>query len=808
MDLEAKPPLGDGDLVTSIPRASLTTYIVSPDGSFHLDETLPSLDKTPRPLDGTPGSIEKTPAPLDEIPIEKEKEGKSQQAIAYLHLAEGLPESARAGLRALVPGIPDTFFDAHLDNSLAQTDNSLDEKRAVILARWSRVAHQPKEIWLREQRLQTKGPYNVNDADPVKSRLDHERYDHISDPYRGYVPLSEVRVLKRVEHPVVPATRERHLTEKTFRANILQAVTDLEAATATAPEPAAAARTETVMQDMVIHIANECISAYRGTSEDSTPAFLILFDAPRQHRIAKMSYNIIKGGDPTQTATDGLAFPDDKSYRGQFLRILLGAAKGLTADVIPDAIANAIVKIVLDDQACLLSSISNALDNIELSPYKRTSVPKTWRDDPPRWRNHLFHQLQSLTYLSDLLTSTPTTTTTTTTPQLKALEAAAKNLEAMTRRLEGSYQLLMSAMSILESEKAIDQAVVVTRLTNLAFFFIPLSFVASLFGMNVNEFDQRLTVWLWVVVSAAVMGLTYFIRFRAPLGAATAAVPEAIASWRWDLFVARLRRWAQVARPFMRPLWTVVFYAVLGAVLWLGSTRLRTDETKIGVVAALAVVPRLLSPLSGWLLFRGSLACLGTVQRVAAAAFYSGVAVAIWGVATCALPIETRIGLALGVVVFPSLFTTPWRLFGRRRFVGFFFRYDDSISSPSSSWTDIIVYTSGIAMWAAVGVSLWKLFSSTASDATKIGVAIGLIGFPLITIGPLLSFHFEDEKSFHLARLSLYAVRLGFSFIFGVMFWRLCISPLSVDAKVGVGASVIVSLFLIVDLIKVSLEFT
>jgi len=56
----------------------------------------------------------------------------------------------------------------------------------------------------------------------------------------------------------------------------------------------------------------------------------------------------------------------------------------------------------------------------------------------------------------------------------------------MMQRVKGTYQAFMSAMSILENERAIAQAEVVTRLTNLAFFFIPLSFVAGVFGMNIT----------------------------------------------------------------------------------------------------------------------------------------------------------------------------------------------------------------------------------------------------------------------------------------------------------------------------------
>ena len=51
---------------------------------------------------------------------------------------------------------------------------------------------------------------------------------------------------------------------------------------------------------------------------------------------------------------------------------------------------------------------------------------------------------------------------------------------------ESTFQALMGTMSILESQKAINEAEEVTKLTQLAFFFIPLTFVAGIFGMNLG----------------------------------------------------------------------------------------------------------------------------------------------------------------------------------------------------------------------------------------------------------------------------------------------------------------------------------
>lgn len=59
--------------------------------------------------------------------------------------------------------------------------------------------------------------------------------------------------------------------------------------------------------------------------------------------------------------------------------------------------------------------------------------------------------------------------------------------------LEQTLNALMGTMSILESGKAIEQAEIginqakqVTKLTQLAFFFVPLTFVCGIFGMNLN----------------------------------------------------------------------------------------------------------------------------------------------------------------------------------------------------------------------------------------------------------------------------------------------------------------------------------
>lgn len=61
------------------------------------------------------------------------------------------------------------------------------------------------------------------------------------------------------------------------------------------------------------------------------------------------------------------------------------------------------------------------------------------------------------------------------------------------QRCERASQGLMAAMSITESQNAIQQGHEVQKLTELAFIFIPMSFAASYFGMEmqVREPNRR-----------------------------------------------------------------------------------------------------------------------------------------------------------------------------------------------------------------------------------------------------------------------------------------------------------------------------
>ncbi|KAF8538604.1 hypothetical protein BDD12DRAFT_138647 [Trichophaea hybrida] len=83
----------------------------------------------------------------------------------------------------------------------------------------------------------------------------------------------------------------------------------------------------------------------------------------------------------------------------------------------------------------------------------------------------------------------------------------------LSERVEQTLQSLMSTLSIIESQRAISEAESVTKLTELAFFFIPLSFSATLFGMQIQEFENRVPIAFWVGVAILITASSYGLRF-------------------------------------------------------------------------------------------------------------------------------------------------------------------------------------------------------------------------------------------------------------------------------------------------------
>ncbi|KAG8530656.1 uncharacterized protein KY384_004011 [Bacidia gigantensis] len=80
-----------------------------------------------------------------------------------------------------------------------------------------------------------------------------------------------------------------------------------------------------------------------------------------------------------------------------------------------------------------------------------------------------------------------------------------KGADTLSQFLMDSFQLLMSTVSTQDSHTSLEQARRGARLTQLAFIYVPLSFVTGIFGMNLKEINSSLlSAWVTVVTLAIV----------------------------------------------------------------------------------------------------------------------------------------------------------------------------------------------------------------------------------------------------------------------------------------------------------------
>ena len=80
---------------------------------------------------------------------------------------------------------------------------------------------------------------------------------------------------------------------------------------------------------------------------------------------------------------------------------------------------------------------------------------------------------------------------------------------ALIERCSTGTNIILNNAMLLESKETKKQAEELRKLTFVAFFYIPLSFTTSFFGMNFRQLGQgTLPVWIWFVVAVPLLGLS------------------------------------------------------------------------------------------------------------------------------------------------------------------------------------------------------------------------------------------------------------------------------------------------------------
>ncbi|RPA84522.1 hypothetical protein BJ508DRAFT_412596 [Ascobolus immersus RN42] len=159
------------------------------------------------------------------------------------------------------------------------------------------------------------------------------------------------------------------------------------------------------------------------------------------------------------------------------------------------------VRELLDSIGASASLDEVVIDNIDI-----------WRDCFARLELFLSTSKLQLENIEESLNK-PSTSTNVDASALALVQNLEKSCSVLYERLNRVSQTVLSTISVLESKEAINEAHAVTRLTELAFIFIPLSFASSVFGMDVLEWEpHKPSIKAFFTLSASLLVCAYLAR--------------------------------------------------------------------------------------------------------------------------------------------------------------------------------------------------------------------------------------------------------------------------------------------------------
>lgn len=92
------------------------------------------------------------------------------------------------------------------------------------------------------------------------------------------------------------------------------------------------------------------------------------------------------------------------------------------------------------------------------------------------------------------------------------IEELDSRTQRFAQRIEKAYAALRAEMGLFESRRSISEAETVTKLTELAFVFIPPTFCCGLFSMQVNELQNGVPLRTFVITALSVFAICYCAR--------------------------------------------------------------------------------------------------------------------------------------------------------------------------------------------------------------------------------------------------------------------------------------------------------
>jgi hypothetical protein len=173
-----------------------------------------------------------------------------------------------------------------------------------------------------------------------------------------------------------------------------------------------------------------------------------------------------------------------------------------------------LLRLIKSDTHVLFRSLDWTLDGISKDSQDDYLIARRLSE----WRKLMSHfeiaipaMAKRLVHFSDFIFR-PTTENDYPDEVVRVLQAVDNDLASAATKLGNAHADLRADMQFAESRRSITETKTVTRLTELAFVFVPLSFCASLFSMSIKELENGVPVWIFVVTALATIALAYAVR--------------------------------------------------------------------------------------------------------------------------------------------------------------------------------------------------------------------------------------------------------------------------------------------------------
>ncbi|CAI7627214.1 unnamed protein product [Penicillium glandicola] len=177
-------------------------------------------------------------------------------------------------------------------------------------------------------------------------------------------------------------------------------------------------------------------------------------------------------------------------------------------------------RIIKQDTMILLNQLRQVLDEIDIEIIDDTKMEDRlglWRQVINRAQRELPELRSSMEPFIDFLLKSNTLNSPVEAAVMKSevtqdFHELWNNMDHIIDRLQRTSASLISNMGLLDSRRSIEEAHAVARLTELAFIFVPMSFAASVFGMQIEPFANPVPIRDFFVVAIAVTLSAYLMR--------------------------------------------------------------------------------------------------------------------------------------------------------------------------------------------------------------------------------------------------------------------------------------------------------